>query len=208
MKAKPIDWEAPDAYFQDKCKNCCTDFADTPEKAPGFCTYCTDNDLMPATRQLPEYRYKEPEIVAEVPRAGALEPYRWNECGVCVNPDYVYQAQHGKNDNLKLVAAQRPDGQWAAAYDYNYSKGPGGGGSPVTLSGLGFDTKQDAIRAQAASLLLQPRINDLHPSLQAALAVTARSPGLLVTLEPAQKKAPEPKRVLMQLDLFGGEIAA
>lgn len=190
------------------CKNCGTNFADIPEKAAGFCSYCTDNDLMPAAVSAAN-GYKDPAIVAEVPRAGTLQPYRWNVNGVCVNPDCVYQAEKGKWDNLKLTAAQRPDGQWAASHQYNYSKGPGGSSGPVSLSGLGYDTKQDAVRAVAADLLLRPSINDLHPSLRAALAVVARSPGLLVAAPVAPRRSPaKPKRSLAQLDLFGGEAAA
>lgn len=123
-----------------------------------------------------EYQYTRAAIVAEVPRHGEgnSEPFRWNENRVCINPDLVYQAQQSKKDDLKLLTARRPDGEWSAGFDFNYSKGPGGSSSPVSLSGPGFATKEEAIRAEAAALLVRPgAVQNLHKNLLAGLAIMA-----------------------------------
>jgi hypothetical protein len=206
-KPQPLITETTDDYYKSRCKNCATDFADIAEKEPGYCTYCTDNDLISRSPVANiGGRYQGPAIVTTVARPEGGLAYQWNKCGVCVNPDLVYHADRGRWDNLELHAALRPDGKWAAAFDYNYSKGgPGGGGGPVASSGPGYDSKQAAVQAVAAGLLQQPRIEDLHPSLRAALAVIARSVGLLVPLPAlppvARNKRPVPVQP-SQLALF------
>jgi hypothetical protein len=71
----------------------------------------------------------------------------YNDHGVCINPEVVFQNSSSTNQDLKLEICEK-ENKWTFGYSYNYNfKGIGGGSSPCSFfEWNSFESKDKAIQ--------------------------------------------------------------
>lgn len=68
-----------------------------------------------------------------------------NDCGVCINPILVGVQVNRHNIMANFLRVGQIDGKWYTGYSYDNDDASGGAGSPVTKTGNGYDSPEDAL---------------------------------------------------------------
>lgn len=92
-----------------------------------------------------------------------MKEYKWNEHGVCTNPDKIIY-----NDEAYIEVAQRPSGKWSFGFNWNRKSipldyvGDVGFGCPLTIDWQKTEanTKEEAI--SRAKKVLDDRLTKIY----------------------------------------------